>query len=392
MKKILFVTTALSGICLLATDAFAESPELIDHRSQGPENSETSSRYLDRQSPVPREIPNLAVKIAGVVRVDIEAIDQDLGGRRPGFSIFDTRRDFSILGAGTADNGVSYGFEIDITGNRAEMYISNMYGRVSLGDTYSATQALRVDGAAVMVGTGHYGRTGTENVNFGSLAGGRVVSYRGEGGTIRYTTPTYSGFTVSASYTQESDTDMIDGVASGSPDIGSEDIVSLATQHVSAYGNYITTLYAGYEWSNRNEIGTAGGDGNQALFSVGATVTGMGASVGGGYGYARHNRLIGEENDREWVDLALMYGFGAWQVSGGALYLIDEEGGGRHGEVHIFSGSFNYDLAPGLAIMGGVSHHEISDSTFDATNFMGTSFGIMDNEATTYTLSTQVTF
>ena len=69
-----------------------------------------------------------------------------------------------------------------------------------------------------------------------------------------------------------------------------------------------------------------------------------------------------------------------------------EEGGGTVGEAQLISGSFNYGLAPGIAILGGITHHIIKDADYTATNFVGSDFGRMDNEATTYTLSTQVTF
>ncbi len=416
MKKLLFLATAFSATIISAAIvsagyAVAETPELLGARSQGGEFAEFSSQYLDRETPGRGIIPNLEIRLAGVVRTDVQVVDQDFRAMRPGLSIFDNRRDFFVLGGGTADTGLSYGFAIDVGAGRGQVYMSNSYGRLSLGDTRSATQSLRVDGGSVMVGTGHYARGGGKNVNFGSLAGARVVSYRGQGGTVRYTTPTYGGITLSASYTEESDIDMIDGAVAfnqvvqsnhglGFQWIGSEDIVSLAGQHVSTYGPYTTVLYAGYEYSNRNDKNTPEDANGQQLVSVGAKVTAMGTGFGAGYGYAKHDRPIGLENDRQWIDVALTYEYGAWGFSGGALYLEDEEGAGVIGEAYVYSGSFNYNIAPGLSLMGGVTHFILDntlhngdpDSLANAALFGGPAPQRGDNEATTFTLSTQVTF
>jgi hypothetical protein len=185
---------------------------------------------------------------------------------------------------------------------------------------------------------------------------------------------------------------MTDGVPFGSPLIGSEDIVSLAVQHASGYGMYMTVLYAGYEFSNRNEKNAVNNFVGQEIFSAGAKVTGMGAGFGLGYGYAKHDAPPGMQNDRQWADAALTNQLGPWGVSGGALWIEDEEGGGEVGEAWVYSGSFDYNLAPGLSIMGGVSHHILDNTDFTATNFAGPDFGRADTEATTFTLSTQVTF
>ncbi|MCZ6764756.1 MAG: hypothetical protein O7C63_07475, partial [Alphaproteobacteria bacterium] len=296
MKKTLFACTALCGAVFMAANAAAETPEFLESRSQGPASTEYVNQDQERLSPTFRETPLLNIKLAGVVRVDATLIDQDLRGTKPGGAIFDTRRDFSVLAGGTADNGVSYGFEIDVGTGRGKMFISNLYGRVDLGDAKSATEALSINGGDAMVGTGHFARAGNKLVNHGSLSGARVVTYRGQGGTIRYTSPSYSGFTVAGSYTEESDTDGIDGVPFGTTP-GSEDIFSVAGQYTSTYGEYTSVLYAGCEWSNENSrvrrlgIGAGAGIGgdaiaehDQELCSFGAKTSGANAGFAIGYG------------------------------------------------------------------------------------------------------------
>ena len=446
MRKLLLAATAVSGIALIATTAFAESEADYATRSQGQDNAEYLSKDLERQSPTVQENPAFAVRIAGTVRVDIQGVKQDVSGMRPNASIFDTRHDFSLLGAAIADNGLSYGFELDVGTRRGRVYGSSTYGRVDLGDAKSATQALVINGGSAMVGTGHFARAGNTLVNSGSLAGMRVVSYRGQGGTIRYTTPNVGGLTLSASYTRESDTDRRDGANAlsqvllanhqvGYQWVGSEDIFSAAAQHVSAYGPYTTVFYAGYEHSSNNNklrfltddtltvnslppgptpFGNVGAVvlgplaqsslNDQDLLSAGAKVSGNGSSFAVGYGHAYHETPAGFGNDRKWFDVGAGYDYGAWAFSVGAAYLEDEEtialGNVIEGHSQAYSASFNYNLAPGLLLMGGVSHHIIESTLFNADpNSLARAFFNVgpdpvrgDNEATTFTLSTQVSF
>ena len=135
MKKILFVMAALYATAFMAGTASAETRELVEARSQGGDNSEYINQDLERETPVGREMPLLDVRLSGLVRADVQVVDQEKRGMRPGLSIFDTRRDLFILGTGTADNGISYGFEIDVGAQRGEVYIGGIYGRFSLGDT-----------------------------------------------------------------------------------------------------------------------------------------------------------------------------------------------------------------------------------------------------------------
>ncbi len=424
MKRVLLVTTALTAMSFGAANTFAETSQVgqsaanagasvtqspgvpgrnphgrVDIAGNGSFEqrnfSSINARYIDeaseRDSPVTRENSAFAIRFAGTVRVDAQWVNQDREqqGMRPDFSLFDNRRDFSLLGSATSSNGLTYGFEIDVGTHRGEIYIMSDYGKISMGDTQSATEALDVGGRSVMVGYGHYAAGGSKNVNTGTISGAGVTSYRGQGGTIRFTSANVGGLSIAASYTQESDTDMVDGSGAGT----SEDIYSLAGQYTATYGNYHAVLYAGYEGSNGVGIGTGNVDQDQHLFSTGLKVTGMGAAAGFGYGHAEVDLPGMMDNDKSWIDTGLAYGAGPWSVSAGASFIWDEEGevGGIDvdGDATAISGSFNYVLAPGLALAGGITHHIIEDATFVNTDST-TSIG--DNDATTWTLSTIVNF
>ena len=99
---------------------------------------------------------------------------------------------------------------------------------------------------------------------------------------------------------------------------------------------------------------------------------------------------------REWIDVGLSMSVGPWTVSAGAAYWLDEavllasviDTWGT-----AYSASFQYDLAPGLAFMGGVTFFEIDNG--DYSGFGGVVLdpnGRADNDITTLTLSTQMSF
>lgn len=354
---------------------------------------EAADDIQDGRSPVINETPAFVIRIAGTLRVDAQWVDQDIQGMGQSFNLDDTTRDISIFGSATADNGLSYGFEYDIDEDRAQIHLSNRFGRVDMGDTDSATDALDIKGDSAMVGRGSWARAGSKNVNLGGIEGLGVVSVRGIGGTIRYTTPNYGGLTIAASFTNESDGDMIDG----SGPTTSEDIVSIAGRYISSYGNYTTIVYGGYESSNNGEKVSARG--KQEIYSAGAMVVGMGARFAIGWGRTENelapDAAISDEL-REWYDIGLSFSSGPWSVSVGGAHVLDESvllASVIDTEMTAISASFNYNVAPGLALMGGVTHFNIDNG--DYTGFTGVALdanGRADNSATTFTLTTQMSF
>ena len=356
------------------------------------------------RSPVINGQPAFAIVLAGTIRLDAHMVDQDIKGMRPSGSLGERRLDLSVFGRAITFRGLSYGFEYDIDEvvesggrGRGQLYLANRFGRIDIGDTESATGFLDITGDRAMVGSGTWAREGDAHVNFGGVAGLNVVTLRDVGGTLRYTTPVYGGLTLAVSYTAESDFDKDGSDIDGSGPTTSEDIWSVAGRYISSYGNYTTVLYGGYERSNNGEKISARG--NQEIISAGVLVQGMGAALSAGWG-RQENELAPDaaikDEMREWYDIGLSFSNGPWAVSAGGAYWTDEavflanviDTSGA-----AVSASFQYALAPGLALMGGVTHYEIKNG--DYVGFADAVLdpnGRADNSATTFTLSTQVSF
>ncbi len=382
MRKRLLATTALVGASIFASGVSAQGFD------------EAANDTQDSASPVVQNQPAFAMRISGTVRVSGNWIDQDVKLMSQSFDLMDDFRALAISGSATADNGLSYGFVYDVDEDRAELHLSNRFGRLTFGDTDTATDTLDITGSSVMVGRGGYSNGAGKNLNIG-VGGGRMVDFRGTGGTIRYSTPNYGGLTVAISYTNESD-NAGDMTSAGDGNTGHEDILSIAGQYTSSYGNYTTVVYVGYEKANRAAKGEDHPDNQDATaFSVGAKVTGMGAGFAFGYGDVRQDTGVGNSDlDLQWYDVALSFSSGPWSISAGGQYtrkddafLVGGDPSNRDQEQTAYSLTTNYALAPGLNIGAGVTHFDIENGVDPAVKG-----GHLDNSATTFTLATTMSF
>ena len=389
---------AVGGLADGGDLAFAATPSVGDP-ARRMADYDIAQADTDRLSPLLEQSLDFTVILTGVLRFDGQWVDQDIRGNAPGFSSFTNRRDLSVIGRATADNGLSYGFEYEIEEDSADLHLAGTFGRIDMGETDSATEALEVMGDDVMVGHGSWDRGGAKNANLGEIVGLGLVSFRDEGAAIRYTTPAYGGLTVAVSYSEESDFDMLDGSGADT----AEDIVSVAVRHVSDYGMYRRTAYAGWEISNNGGAEIAGRT-DQSIVSVGVLVRRPGASAGAGWG-RNVNKLepgaaISDEEIRYWFDVGVSFDNGPWAVALGAAHVGDEfvpvAGGGLdviNTSATAFSATFNFHVAPGLAFMGGITHWEINNGRFiDFADANVDAIGRADHSATVFTLSTQVVF
>ncbi len=414
MRNKLNRTTVLTGVAILMQlGAVSITVRPVDAQDVTVDAGEAYSIAQDtreRLSPVIEQSVDFRIELAGVFRTDGQAIRQKIKGGAQSYSYFDNRRDLAVFGEATTRRGLVYGFEYDIDADRARLHLSSgYYGRVEMGNADTATEALEVRGDDAMVGRGSWSLGGGKGVNTGGISGLGFVSAQNNAnstaglsadfgfGTVRYTSPNFGGLTVAISYTEETDNDMIDGT--NTPTF-SEDVLSFAGQLTTSYGNYTTTYYAGFETSNNAALGGALED--QRYASAGYLVRGEGMVFGVAGGW-NHNDILStvtaHHENRYWVDTGLSFSADPWAVAIGGAYLVDElvlllpDLRVIDTTILALSATFNYRMAPGLALMGGVTHWDIgtgdfstfADATVDA-------LGKADNKATVFTLSTQMVF
>ena len=93
------------------------------------------------------------------------------------------------------------------------------------------------------------------------------------------------------------------------------------------------------------------------------------------------------DDDAKWFDIAASFRSGPWAVSGGYMYVQHDDPNDIGlaqvpQEMDAFSLTAVYNVAPGLAIMGGITVWDIENS----------GPGPVDNSATSFTLATQMSF
>jgi predicted porin len=383
MKKLLLVTSALACASFVTTAANAQGQQLAIVDDQ------------DGASPVVQQQPAFAVRIAGGIRFDMIWTTQDTAIKavdmQHSYQQGTNKADISLLGSATANNGLSYGFEYRFHKNNAQLHLSNRLGRLDMGNTNTAIDALDITGGSVMKGRGHFAGGGDGKAG-ALVAGFRKLTHASDGnGTIRYSTPNYGGLTIAFSYTENADgTEMTDGDSF-------EDIWSFGAQYTSSYGNYTTVVSVGWEQANQGLKNFQGGatsqDGNHdsTSLAIGAKVTGMGAGFAFGYGEHWVDTLAPTvpDKDSKWWDVGLSFASGPWGISIGAAHVtFDDATISGHTnldqEMTAYSVSGDYALAPGLSLMAGLTNWDVENSDNGGTN--------RNNDGTVFVLATQMAF
>jgi hypothetical protein len=412
MKTSLFAATALVGVSVLAGSATAQSAF-----------DSAISATQDGASPVVQRQPAFAVRISGLLRVSAVWSKPDANdiGLNPVTGlladsqqwktgvIFDSEREVSISGSAMADNGLSYGFRYDLSldekredflggvfvDDSVSMYLSNAYGRIDLGQTPNATEALHIAGESILVGYGHYGdKAGSRIVSPFSKNSFGFFPARALGSTIRYSTPNIGGLTLSASYTP---------TAFNFVNISRNfnlfpDLVAAAGQYTSTYGSTTSVLYAGIDHYQLNieEVFHT----RIQVLSAGAKVTNGAFSLAAGIEKSDWETvrepvfLFNGRNTKQW-DVAAAYATGPYALSIAAGWRDAWNSGSLD---RVVSANFNFDLAPGLALQGGITHYQVRDETIDFCSGGGCSFIWQpfylsrDQDATNFTLATMMTF
>ncbi|MCZ6764052.1 MAG: porin [Alphaproteobacteria bacterium] len=326
----------------------------------------------------------------------------------PTLFLFDDRRVLSVLGSAALTDGFEAGFRFDIeeTANGQQssglgkssstLYASGGFGRFELGQTQTATDALHIQGTSAIASLRGYEIGSDHDVFWSPLLGFGRVSRRGpdvvdDEATIRYMSPQLFGLTVGVSYANDTDRLRV----RDSFELRFEDIFSLAAQYTAGYGNTSATFYAGYETSNLlsrpHDIG-----------SVGAMVQHGGMKVAAGFGFEDAEsgavRFHGFQHgySTAWADLGVSYGRGPWAVSFGAAW--EKRKSAFSTDVtdlrdYALSSSFNYDVMPGVSLVGGLTHYRLehidASRGFTDSAFL---FATPDDAATTASLAARVKF
>jgi len=396
MKKVLLASTALAGATALAGGAQAGTPSVGD---------------------------NLSVTISGNLRVSYLIFDQEnfaRAGRDRGYQFRADESEVKFAASNTADNGIRYGFEIEIrtqtddTDNSDETWMfldgGDSWGRIEMGDQDSAGDRIFIGGEDSMPGRGGYGGAVGDVFVFTNTAfSDPSFDTTGDATKIIYFTPRFSGFQLGASFTPDSG--QLGGATISDNDGDFERVFSVGANYSNTFGD-VGLIVAGagefgkIECDSTASPGPGPTDGCDTDFyraGGGAQVTYAGFSLAGGFVAQEDARIVTDATngrgfespgDDWWADVGLNYSTGPWKVGGGYFYSETENknpaqtalGNNDETEVQIFSIGGNYNVAPGFDIATDVNFVE-NDKINKGQGGTGDK-----NDGTVFVLSTIMSF
>ena len=340
---------------------------------------------------------NFVVTIAGGYRFSVLAFDQDVRtGNGRGYRFASDEAEIIFSAGGVADNGLEYGFEMELhtqtddTNNSDETwaYLRGNWGEINLGDQDDAADRMAIGAEDAMPGRGGYDGAIGDVFSYPTPANAPVftlqeASVTGDASKITYFTPRFYGFQLGGSWTPDSGHHG-GGAGNTDNDTDYENVGSAGLNYSEDFNGFEVTVAATYEFADEQEIaGASIGDAHR--WQGGALVGYAGFQLGVSYGGADANIA----DTGWWTSVAANYSTGPWKVGGGYFFSQAENGsGGTAGgdtEVEIWTVGGNYQVAPGMELASDVNF-------ITADNITRTGGPDSDNDGTVFVFSTIFSF
>ena len=367
MKKTLLASTALVGAALLAAPASAGTVGAKD---------------------------GMEVSMNGVLWFTVSSFDEDLSANRGrGYAFRVNETEVHVTASNTADNGIKYGFTIELNAgvgdggasDEAYAFISSDWGRLELGDNDDAADKLSVGSYQVNKGTGGpYGGLGTQSMF--SARGGEALasnlqwtgSIIGDATKATYISPSFSGFQIGASLTPDSGQNS-GSIAVTDDDGNFENVMSYGIKYAGKFDEIgVSAAFTGLNGTDEDANGSAQTVEDANIWAIGGKVDFSGFSLAANFvdfdetGITTANANNGADAGSTW-SVGVSYAAGPWGVS--AWYLDHQKdnattspAGARESELTRIGFGVGYAVAPGWKLTGDVeifSHDNISGTTTD---------------------------
>ncbi|WP_259781809.1 porin [Aestuariispira ectoiniformans] len=372
MKKILLGTSALALAALAAAPAVADS-----------------------------NVDGAKFKVSGSMDYYWRTSDNDganVGGKGNEIKLHTPASEIHFDFNDVADNGLEYGARVEwrySSGvDEAWMEFGGNWGTVYFGDQDGAVDGRQIAGASVLAkglhDTGRWmsGLNLSSNDNdYDNVDSVGLVGESGDASKIYYETPSFSGFSVAASYTPDTSSSF---GAGSSDDSGFQNVVEASARYDAEFngvglGLMVGALHGDAQSFDGNSA-TAGADlESDVAWLAGAKVDFAGFEVAAGYGDRGDNGCLKNTNCDmgKFYDLGVAYNFDALKV--GAAYFhseLNQDGLGSDDELDTFGVEANYTVAEGLSTYAGVMWANSDDG--DTAND--------DNDSTVFVIGTAMSF
>ena len=360
MKKVLLGSTALLGAAMIfATPAAAE----------------------------------MGVSFGGFMKAEFWFADQDDEAGRPrGYNFGVDDAEFYIRAKNTADNGLSYGVNVDMelgdSINIDEGYVffsGDDWGTIQLGGNDAPAIDMVYSGDFSLPGTGHYDSGLSAVWNFQGVANSSpdLSSDPDDSAKIIYYSPRFSGFQIGVSYAPDAAQPTTGSDSENSDDGTQEDQVTIGVNFVDTINGIDIGIGAGYlTGSTEPTGGTVLTEDSEALhvgFNIGFSGFSIGASYADQFDTGCTKTVAGCDGG-EWYEVAGGYSTGPFAVGAGWFHSERDVTSSTDAETDIFSLTATYALAPGASLTAGYSHVDESGSA------------VTDNEGDIFMVGTVISY
>jgi len=348
MKKLLYGTTALAAVGLMAGSATAAE--------------------------------KIKMGVGGYFQAFFVYGDQDDGVGQPAANRRSTavKREGEIIfnGKTTLDNGIQFGVQVQLEAETCSdqidesfMWVSGSFGRINVGSENSAAYLMHY-ASPQPSGWSH----GLNSPNFSHATTGQSgflhtnpVSLTSDDEKITYFTPRMAGFQLGVSYTPDTGIEETNGgdPANGSyggfgfDNNGLGEAIEVGANYVNKFNGVDVAISGSYGQAEQDVSAAATDDREE--WSVGARIGIAGFTIGAGYRNDNLGRGTGAGGDRTDYNVGVRYATGPWGV--GVQYArleIDQVVG--EDEVDAIEIGGSYDLGPGVQLQAGIQFWDAEDN------------------------------
>jgi outer membrane protein OmpU len=259
--------------------------------------------------------------------------------------------------SGTADNGLNYGFKVEIQTNtddgtvadEARLQLSGGWGTIQMGDEDGAEDIMNYGGETVMGATGGFDGdwwdTQYYNVS-GAPSGPTITGDTSDATKISYFSPRFSGFQVGASLTptpNSGNAESIDG--------SWENNIGLGANYDNSFGGVRVRASAVYAMASSTDATVE----DTGAWSVGGVVGFGPVSVGANYAdNSDSGQDLVDDIETSYWDVAASFETGPMYFSVGYFAGLQEETGVADAEFSDIALTADYSVAPGLGVYAEV--------------------------------------
>jgi len=295
--------------------------------------------------------------------------------------------------SGTADNGLNYGFKIELNANTTDgsaadevrLQLKGGWGTLQMGDEDGAEDVMNYGGENLMGGPGGFDgdyddvllRTTTISTfqapSFPTIAGDTSDHTK-----VSYFSPRFAGFQVGGSITP---TPSMDGDEFKDDDLtGFEDHIGLGANYDNSFGGVRVRASAVYSQASSNLIGTE----DISAYSIGGIVGFGPVSVGANYtDNGDSGQPVGSAIETSYWNVAGSFETGPLYLAAGYMESTNENTI-ADSTFSMLSFTADYSVAPGLGVYAEIDLVEDEQ--------LGGLVPILDNDATIFIAGVNISF